>query len=68
MAFLTHIYFVCRMFRFRQFWADFGKNTFSHKWPLYTVTQDDNELRQAAHVFGWWWGWGRTSICGMAKD
>ncbi len=29
--------------------ADFGKNTFSHSWQLYTVTQ-------AAHVFGWWWG------------
>ncbi len=25
--------------------ADFGKNTFSHSWQLYTVTQ-------AAHMFG----------------
>jgi len=25
------------------------KNTFSHSWQLYTVTQ-------AAHMFGWWWG------------
>jgi len=23
----------------------------------YTVTKDDYELRKAAHVFGWWWGW-----------
>jgi hypothetical protein len=40
--------------------ANFGlileKNTFSHRWQLYTVTQDDYELRKAAHVFDWWWG------------
>jgi hypothetical protein len=30
---------------------------FSHRWQLYTVTKDDYELRKAAHVFGWWWGW-----------
>jgi hypothetical protein len=37
-------------------WANLGKNTFLHSWQLYTVTQDDFELRKAAQVFGWWWG------------
>jgi hypothetical protein len=40
----------------RRFWADLGKNAFSHSWQLYTVTQDEYELRKAAHMFGWLWG------------
>ncbi len=33
--------------------ADFvKKNAFSHSWQLYTVTQDEKELRKAAHMFG----------------
>ncbi len=54
-------YFVCETFCCKdmtlpilgQFW----KNALSHRWQLYTVTQDDYELMKAAHVFGWWWEW-----------
>ncbi len=65
MAFLRHILSVdVSLQRYH-----FVKNTFSHSWQLYTVTQEDYELRKAAHFFGWWWGvGGRTSICGIAKD
>jgi hypothetical protein len=48
-------HFVAKI-RLRKFRADFGKNAFSHSWQLNTVTQDEYELRKAAHVFGWWWG------------
>ncbi len=55
-------YFILSMGHFvakiwlHQSWADLGKNAFSRRWQWYTVTQDDYELRKAAHVFGWWWG------------
>jgi hypothetical protein len=35
----------------------FFKNA-DHSWQLYTVTQDDYELKKANHVFGWWVGGG----------
>ncbi len=69
MAFLRHIYFYDAKISLRQFWAYFGKNAVSHSWQSYTMTQDNYNLRKAAHVFVGWWGvGGRTSICGMAKD
>ncbi len=51
---------VCRTFRCKDMTPPilgrFWKNAFSHRWQLYTLTQDDYELRKAAHVLGWWWG------------
>jgi hypothetical protein len=57
MAFLRHILFCLSDVSLQRYdFADFGKNNFSHSWQLYTVIQDEYELRKAAHVFGWCWG------------
>ncbi len=60
MVFLRHILFCLSDVSLQRYdSADLGpileKNTFSHSWQLYIVTQDDYELRKAAHVFGRWW-------------
>jgi hypothetical protein len=34
----------------------FWKKHFFIQWQFYTVTQDEYELRKAAHMFDWWWG------------
>jgi hypothetical protein len=57
MAFLLHILFCLSEQRYDS--TNFGpilEKTLFMQWQFYTVTQDDYELRKAAHMFGWWWG------------